>query len=235
MSKPRLLDLFCGAGGAAMGYHRAGFEVVGVDIKPQPHYPFEFHQGDALAWLEQVVMDRQHPEWLLERFDAIHASPPCQHYSVTHAVHADRIYPDLIDPVRQLLVATGIPYVIENVPNAPLVDPVVLCGEMFGLGVIRHRLFEANWPLDQPAHVVHRDGGTTAVGCSKRPGDAYMTIAGHWSGIANGRDAMGIDWMSRDELSQAIPPAYTEWIGTHLMNALKAADPSAPVPEETKP
>lgn len=184
-----------------MGYHRAGFEVVGVDINPQPHYPFEFHQADALVYLSTLGGPRTRRD-----FDAIHASPPCQHYSVTHTIHATYKYPDLVAPVRALLGLSGLPYVIENVPNAPLMDPIVLCGEMFGLGFIRHRLFESNWTLARPAHVAHR-----------RPGDSYMTIAGHWSGIADGREAMGIEWMSRDELSQAISPAYTEWIGAQLM------------------
>jgi DNA (cytosine-5)-methyltransferase 1 len=148
--RPRLLDLFCGAGGAAVGYHRPGFDVVGVDIKPQSNYPFEFHQADAL-------------EFPLEGFNAIHASPPCQGYSQLAAMHPGREYPLLIEPTRELLLSTGLPYVIENVEGAPLPrHPQLdgtwgfwLCGSMFGLGVTRgflrrHRLFETNFPVVQP-------------------------------------------------------------------------------------
>src|ERR1035437_665181 len=132
MTKPRLLDLFCCAGGAAMGYHRAGFEVVGVDIKPQPHYPFEFHQGDALTYP-------------LEGFDAYHASPPCQRFSAMQMIHHNQeVWPDLVDPIRQRLIATRKPYVIENVPATPLRVDLMLCGTMFGLRMPRHRIFESN-------------------------------------------------------------------------------------------
>ena len=139
--KPRLLDLFCGAGGAAMGYHRAGFEVVGVDNRPQPNYPFEFWQRDALLVLRTCdPFD----------FDAIHASPPCQAFTAYQRTCNVGDYPDLIAPVRELLKATGLPYVIENVHGAPLLESVVLCGSQFDLDVQRHRLFETNWPLDAP-------------------------------------------------------------------------------------
>ena len=131
--RPRLLDLFCGAGGAGMGYSRAGFEVVGVDIAPQKHYPFEFHQADALEYLAQHGAE----------FDAIHASPPCQRYSaITHAKRTENNYPDLIPSTREALIKCDRPYVIENVPRAPLINPLILCGTMFDLHVIRHRLFE---------------------------------------------------------------------------------------------
>jgi DNA (cytosine-5)-methyltransferase 1 len=130
-ARPRLLDLFSGAGGAAVGYHRAGFEVVGVDLHPQPHYPFEFHQADAMTYP-------------LDGFDAIHASPPCQAYSVANNIHGRADHPMLIPSVRERLLATGLPYVIENVPRGPLINPVTLCGLTFGLNVKRHRLFESN-------------------------------------------------------------------------------------------
>ena len=135
---PRLLDLFCGAGGAAMGYHRAGFTVVGVDINPQRHYPFEFHQADAL-------------EFDVSGFDAIHASPPCQAFTA-YKRRPNHVgdYPDLIWPTRQKLIASGVPYVIENIPKAPLLNPITLCGSSFGLDVRRHRLFESNVPLLAP-------------------------------------------------------------------------------------
>jgi DNA (cytosine-5)-methyltransferase 1 len=205
--KPRLLDLFCGAGGAAMGYSRAGFEVVGVDIKPQPHYPFEFHQADALEYVAEHGRE----------FDAIHASPPCQAYAITNNIWKKRdAYPMLIEPTRDLLVASGLPYVIENVPGAPLIDPVILCGDMFGLRVIRHRLFESSVFMLHPVHVKHT--ARASYGRTPKNGE-HFTISGHFGDVAGGRKAMGIDWMTRDELAQAIPPAYTEWIGAQLIAA----------------
>jgi hypothetical protein len=151
MSQPLLIDLYCGAGGASDGYHRAGFEVIGVDIDPQPLYPFEFIQADALSDVPWMSLYR----W---RFlAAVHASPPCQRFSdLAHRNGNANDWPDLIEPTRQLLKATGLPYVIENVEGAPLMDPVTLCGTMFPeTAVIRHRLFETNWPLVAPAHPKH--------------------------------------------------------------------------------
>lgn len=198
--RPRLLDLFCGAGGAAVGYSRAGFEVVGVDLYPQPHYPFEFHRADALRFP-------------LEGFDVIHASPPCQAFTLAHRINGYFQHPDYIAPIRSRLVFNGVPWVIENVPGAPLVDPVTLCGTMFGLGVDRDRWFESSEPLAQPSHPAHRP--TTKMGRPLRPG-TVVQVVGHFSGVADARRAMGIDWMTRDELAQAIPPAYTEWVGHQL-------------------
>lgn len=205
--RPRLLDLFCGAGGAAMGYHRAGFDVVGVDIEPQPHYPFEFHQGDALDYVWQ--------HWT--EFDAIHASPPCQAYSVTRTMH-EAIHPELVSPVRDMLRSTRLPYVIENVVGAPLLEPIRLCGSSFGLRVWRHRLFEMS---DPPA---------IAPVCSHYHHPLPLDITGTGGpggrhrkprGLATAREAMGIDWMTRVELSEAIPPAYTEWIGAQLLRVVQ--------------
>lgn len=138
---PRLLDLFCGAGGTAMGYYQAGFEVIGVDMNPQPHFPFEFIQADAMTFP-------------IEGFDVIHASPPCQLYSAANRF-VRRPYPDLVGPIRQRIRHTGLPYVIENVPGAPLLNPGTLCGTMFGLSVYRHRLFESNLPLTFPSRCTH--------------------------------------------------------------------------------
>lgn len=200
---PRLLDLFCGAGGAAMGYHRAGFEVVGVDIIPQPRYPFEFHQADAMTYP-------------LEGFDAIHASPPCQAYSAMSRCRPGlaAAYPDLVASTRGRLQRAGVPWVIENVPGAPLEAPTLLCGQMFGLPLYRHRLFEANWPLPlilHPAHAI-----PTSRAGHWEPG-TIINVAGNTSPIALAREAMGIDWMRRAELAEAIPPAYTEWVGRCLL------------------
>ncbi len=149
--RPRLLDACCCQGGASKGYHDAGFDVVGVDIDPQPRYPFEFHRADVLEVLRACD---PYPEVLGWRFDAIHASPPCQAHSGTQRIQQND-HPDLIGEMRELLERTGLPYVIENVPGAPLRDPVELCGEMFGLRTYRHRLFETNWPLTVPLHPQH--------------------------------------------------------------------------------
>ncbi len=191
-----------------MGYHRAGFGVVGVDIDPQPRYPFEFHQGDALAFLIEFGHE----------FDAFAASPPCQAHSLAQRIQG-RQHRDYIAEVRALLKALGKPFVIENVEGAPLVDPVVLCGAMFpGLRTYRHRLFESNITFTVPAHPDHV-APTTKMGRPPRPGE-FMHVVGNFSGVRQAREAMGIDWMTRDELREAIPPAYTEFLGQQLMSAV---------------
>ncbi|MDE2098109.1 MAG: DNA cytosine methyltransferase [Patescibacteria group bacterium] len=214
----RLLDLFCGAGGAAMGYHLAGFdEIVGVDVKPQPRYPFTFIQADAMTYP-------------LDGFDAIHASPPCQAY-VTFAKQAKTTanHPDLVAKTRDRLRASGTAYVIENVPGAPLEAPILLCGTMFpGLRVIRHRHFETSFFTLNP--LIHRDHPPVFIdpvhGNRVKPGlseyEAFVCVVGGYRGEhPAAEDAMGIDWMNRRELAQAIPPAYTEFIGWQLLNALE--------------
>lgn len=214
MTSLRLLDAFCGAGGCSVGYSRAGFDVVGVDINPQPNYPFEFRQGDALEFIAAHGHE----------FDVIHASPPCQAYSVLkHLTTKDS--PELVEEVRDLLFATGKPFVIENVPGAPLDNPLVLCGSMFGLPLIRHRLFEcrpALWFPPGPCQCkhlyTHAGNGVSSFG----NGATAISVAGHNYRADDGRLAMGIDWMTRSELSQAIPPAYTEYIGRQLLKALEA-------------
>jgi len=194
MNRPKLLDLFCGAGGASMGYHRAGFDVVGVDIKPQPHYPFEFHQADALTYP-------------LDGFDAYHASPPCQHFSMMmNITKSKEKHPDLIAPTRNRLKSTGKLYVIENVYKAPLQGHLMLCGTMFGLGIIRHRYFECDWmPLELMQPCNHKG----------------VYDPWHKDGVQQREKlsvAMDIDWfMTRPEVREAIPPAYTEYIGRCLI------------------
>lgn len=208
MKPKRLLDLYCGAGGAAMGYYRAGFtEIVGIDIKPQPRYPFTFIQADALDYLA---------EWGFV-YDAIHASPPCQRYThmLNHGLTSREVHPDLVRPTRLALEATGKPFVIENVPGAPLLNPIVLCGEMFGLRVTRHRLFESNWMLLGPSHPRHQGSHIR----KQNDGGYYFRVYGHETGKAEWGAAMGIDWMRSPELAQAVPPAYTEWIGKRILEA----------------
>lgn len=226
----RLLDLFCGAGGAAMGYYRAGFdEIVGVDIKPQPRYPFEFHQDDAMDVLRHLVMQlRSWPKASRygHYFDAIHASPPCQKYSWAAKRWKDRERVDLVEPTRELLIRIGLPWTIENVIGAPLARHVTLCGTQFGLEVLRHRRFESSVFLLMPGSPCSHAG-------SVRGGD-YVTVAGHGGENAKGRGgraakqrAMGIDWMNDQELNEAIPPAYTEYIGKQLLEHLACSVVSA--------
>lgn len=210
----RLLDLFCGAGGAAVGYHRAGFdEIVGVDTAFQKRYPFEFVQGDALEYVAEYGHE----------FDLIHASPPCQAFTTINVWKRD--YPDLIAETRELLAAAGRPYAIENVPGAPLINPVVLCGAMFDLKVYRHRHFEVSPWLLMPPHIPHRDNTPGAGrGLSDK---GFISIAGHMNNVEYCKIAMDIDWMVGSELSQAIPPAYTQYIGRQILPAIVAADKAA--------
>jgi DNA (cytosine-5)-methyltransferase 1 len=216
--KPQLLDLFCCAGGVAVGYSRAGFEVVGVDIAPQRNFPFEFILADALTL----------PMSFLKSFDAIHASPPCQSYSDLAKRNGNgHEWPRLIEPVRDMLVKTGKPYVIENVEGAPLHTPAILCGTMFrGLRVLRHRLFESNFPITVPPHGKHPrchtfDKRKSQYGKTDDMIDFVSVNGGGNCSIAAARDAMGIDWMTKAELNEAIPPAYTEYIGKQLLQHLQ--------------
>lgn len=202
-----------------MGYHLAGFDVVGVDIHPQPNYPFPFIQADALR-----------PPVDLTAFDAIHASPPCQRYSIANNIHGRDDHPDLIAPTRELVVAAGLPYVIENVPGAPLVNPYTICGRALGIGVKRHRHFETNvallvppCPHGHPGDWLTVFGNTVltrghVIGKAKGGGNR---IHRDHVGVERGREAMCIDWMTRAELSQAIPPPYTELIGSQLLGTIR--------------
>jgi DNA (cytosine-5)-methyltransferase 1 len=216
-NKPRILDLFCGAGGAGVGYSQAGFEVVGIDIKPQPHYPFTFIQADALNLSYEFIAT----------FDAIHASPPCQSYSdlAKRNNNADK-WPRLIEPIRDLLIEYKLPYVIENVEGAPLRDPVILCGTMFPqLRVLRHRLFETSFPMLIPHHgkhpLVHTfDKRKNHYGKTNEWIDFVQVTGGGNCTLAAARQAMGINWMTKTEINEAIPPAYTRFIGAQLLNHL---------------
>jgi len=218
--KPTLLDLYCCAGGAGMGYHLAGFEVFGVDISDQPNYPFQMHTGDAIEYVKRHGHE----------FDAIHASPPCQgHSGPTKGTNAarnaaqGRSHPDLIDATRQALDATGKPYVIENVMGAPLRRDLVLCGEMFGLGVLQHRIFElGGWTTEQPEHIRHR-GRVRGWRHGTFYDGPYVAAYGRGGGkatVAAMQTAKQITWSDDHvELCEAIPPAYTKWIGERLLAA----------------
>lgn len=211
-AKPTLLDLFCGAGGAGEGYSRAGFAVTGVDIKKQPNYPFAFFQGDALEYL--TLHGRE--------FDVIHASPPCQGY-IQRNKNLVTKWPKLIESVREAMKETGKPYVLENVEGAPLRDPILLCGTMFGLQVRRHRLFECSTIFVMPPTCNHwgtvSNGDFAAVygrgGKGPRRGHGKRDPKPERSG-PEWSTAMGIHWMTANELREAIPPAYTEYLGKAL-------------------
>jgi DNA (cytosine-5)-methyltransferase 1 len=224
---PRILDLYCGEGGAGAGYARAGFEVVGVDVNPNAgkRYPFEFYAGDALEFV------REHGR----SFDAIHASPPCQRYShATVAGHADK-HPDLVGATREALLEVGRPFVIENVPRSPLLDPITLCGSQFGRMALdtdgdivwlqRHRLFESSEPIDAPRRHHHPRGVQWAgvYGGARR--DKHEARHVRHGGYVPAKDVqqrlMGIDWpVTQKGLYESIPPAYTEWIGRQLVEFL---------------
>lgn len=224
----KLLDLFCGAGGAAMGYYRAGFtEIVGIDISPQPNYPFDFVRMDFVD-----LFTYPYPHYWQDA-ELIHASPPCQAYSdlAKRNGNADQ-HPRFINALRDMLDFTNRDWVIENVEGAPLFDPLVLCGTMFPeLRVIRHRLFEFSYSIHQrskpvasghPKHplVYTRDKRKKHYGKLNENDSPVSVNGGGNCSVAAAREAMGIDWMTKAELNEAIPPAYTEWIGKQLLSTL---------------
>jgi DNA (cytosine-5)-methyltransferase 1 len=236
VSRPKLLDLYCCQGGAGMGYHRAGFEVFGVDLDHQPHYPFAFAQRDALAVLRALLEGKavgfhggsaRYRKFELADFDAIHASPPCQRRTKAQKIMNNE-HPALIAPTRELLIATGLPYVIENVvpeddelDDDPLIDPIMLCGAMFELETYRHRQFETNWRAAVPEHRAHL-AKNTKMGRPPVDGE-YMHIVGNFSGVDRAREIMDMPWATRDGLREAIPPAYAEFVGAQLLDAIGVA------------
>ncbi len=242
--KPIMLDLFCGAGGAAMGYHRAGFDVIGVDVSPQPSYPFSFIEDDAFRILRALYEDDEalylpFPDtvtpdgqlvgvYSLRQIAAIHASPPCQAYGAATHTLVTRDAPRFIEPIREVLQTIGKPYVIENVVGAPLDNPVVLCGSMFGLDVKRHRLFETSWPMMAPPcnHGAWLNRYPTHARKDKAQFSPVVHIYGTGGGAGKNIDlwrrVMEVEWMqSKAEIAESIPPAYTEFIGASLMAELE--------------
>lgn len=233
MEKPRLLDLYSCAGGAARGYQLAGFEVTSVDINPQP-------RNCADTFIRANVLELE-PSWIAT-FDAIHASPPCQAHTAMKTMHNAKDHEDLVPQTRAMLEASGRPWIMENVVGAPLKDPVLLCGTMFGLGVEdaelrRHRLFETSFTILMVPQCQHGQRDTIGVyGGHIRNRRRARTVGVYGKGVRDsrrkfdkgvadfsieqGRAAMGIDWMTTAELSQAIPPAYTHWLGLRLLEQL---------------
>lgn len=229
----RLLDLFCGAGGCSVGYAEAGFDVVGVDIEYHQHYPYDLFQGDALDYLDDILE-------MGADFDVIHASPPCQPYSQTRHTHNVE-HPDLLEPTTTLLrrwaEETGGIYVIENVPGAPMINPFLLCGTQFGLTatdadgtplvLYRHRHFDSNVMIFNPEcrHNYYKKqgykvGGVYGGGTKDRERAEKVRKGGYTPLMAVKKELMGIDWMFQEDLHQAIPPAYTKYIGEQLMQHL---------------
>ncbi|MFB8122968.1 DNA methylase [Streptomyces bacillaris] len=224
--RPLLLDLFCCAGGAGTGYHRAGFDVIGVDIVDRPNYPFTFVRADALEYLAALIASGE-----IARFSAVHSSPPCQAgCALTVGTNASQgwggDHDDLVAPTRVLLERTGLPYVIEQ-PNgrAKIRKDLSLCGEMFGLGVLRHRNFElGGWTITRPAHPKHR-GYVRGYRHGVYRDGPYVAAYGSGGGkatVPEMQEAMGITWTDvREELTEAIPPAFSEHIGRALLTAVR--------------
>lgn len=205
--KPKILDLYCGGGGASYGYELGGWDVVGVDLNPQPKYRGKFIQAEAIEFVKANY----------HKFDAIHASPPCQAYSMASMQfrQSGKEYVDLIEDTRRELIKTGLPYVIENVPGSPLIDPIELCGSMFGMRTYRHRLFESNIELKCPPHPKHVSPNAK-MGRPVKEGE-FIQYVGHFSGVKLVQEMTGLSWLGQKELAQSIPPQYTKYIGEQLL------------------
>lgn len=220
----KLLDLYCCAGGASYGYEQAGFDVVGIDLHPQPKYRGAFVQADAIEYLKA--------NW--KEFDFIHASPPCQAYSLASMQFrkAGKEYVDLIAPTREAILETGLPYIIENVPGSPLNNPIELCGAMFGLRTYRHRLFESNIPLFTPAHPEHT-APNAKMGRPPKDGE-FVQYVGHFSGVKMVQEMTGLHWLGQGELAQSIPPQYTKFLGLQAYSYLKKLEAYKLLTKEAK-
>lgn len=206
-----MLVYFCCQGGACKGYERAGFDVTPVDLNPQPrHYaPGKVIVADAIAHLAGLIQTSE-----IRQYALVGGSPPCQRWTNAQRI-MKREHPDLITPFRELCIASGLPYVIENVPGAPLRDPVELCGASFGLHTYRHRLFESNLPLTTPAHQEHTEP-MVKMGRPLKPGDWYQAV-GNFSNVPYVRADMGVPWMTREGIRECIPPVYAEYIGRQIL------------------
>lgn len=206
----RLLDLYCCQGSAGYGYEQSGFSVTGVDLFPQPKHRGKFIQSDGIDYL----LEHGH------KYDFIHASPPCQEYSMSSMQFRllGKQYPNLVEATRAALIKVGKPYVLENVPGSPLLNPVTLCGTMFDLPTYRHRLFETNWNLIEPMHPIHI-AKNAKMGRAIKPGE-FIQYIGHFSGVQYVRDFTGCQWMDTYGLAQSIPPQYTKYIGEQYLKSI---------------
>lgn len=204
----KLLDLYCCGGGAGYGYELAGFDVTGIDIEPQPKHRGKFIQADAIEYLNNHFHE----------YDVIHASPPCQAYSKASMQFRQqgKEYVDLIKATREALIKTNKPYIIENVPGSPLINPITLCGSMFGMKTYRHRLFESNIKLITPHH--HPHSNKNAKMGRKPKEDEFIQYVGHFSGVGQVQEMTGLHWLGQHELAQSIPPQYTKFIGEQIIN-----------------
>lgn len=207
IDKPKCLDLYCGGGGASYGFEQAGFDVTGIDLYPQPRYKGNFIQADAI-------------EYLLEYghlYDFIHASPPCQEY--TQATKQFRMlgktYPTLVEATRAAFIKVGRPCSMENVVGSPLINPILLCGTMFGLPTYRHRLFETSFPIQAPIHPIHL-AKNAKMGRRVKEGE-FIQYVGHFSGVKMVQDFTGLHWLGQNELRESIPPQYTKWLGEYVI------------------
>lgn len=206
----KMLDLYCGGGGAGYGYEQAGFNVTGVDIKPQPKYQGKFIQADAIDYLKAHFQE----------YDVVHASPPCQAYSMASMQFrkAGKAYVDLIEVTRRELIKTGKPYIIENVSGSPLKNPIELCGLMFGMRTYRHRLFESNIEIKTPPHPKHT-AQNAKMGRKPKDGE-FIQYVGHFSGVGLVQEMTGLYWLGQSELAQSIPPQYTKFIGDLIIRSI---------------
>jgi DNA (cytosine-5)-methyltransferase 1 len=226
--RPLAVDLYCCQGGASRGFDLAGFDLLGVDKDPQPLYPYEFVQADALVFLSDLIGAGM--TWRGRPVRLVAGSPPCQRRTKAQKIRG-REHPKLIAPTRELMIASGVAYVIENVPaegidDDPLIDPVKLCGAMFGLHTYRHRLFESSMPLTVPLHPRHLHP-TVKMGRPVRDGDWYHAVGNFNGGEGYVKRDMGVTWMNRDGARESIPPVYTQFIGAQLLRHLAASEVTA--------
>lgn len=217
-TRPLAVDVYCCQGGASRGYNLAGYDILGVDKDPQPRYPYEFVQADALTFLSDLIGAGM--RWRGRPVRLLAGSPPCQGRTTARTIQ-NREHPKLIAPTRKLMIAAKVPYIIENVPtngvdDDPLIDPIELCGSMFGLRTYRHRLFESNMPIAARLHPRHLLGAVK-MGRKLGPADQYVAV-GNFTSVAEVSRDMGVEWMTRDGVRECIPPAYTRFLGEQMLS-----------------